>query len=280
MFTEMDRHKHTEAWNLFLNPKWWDRMQCVGTGSQDRSLGSCGQHGNQSRAHYAVFFCFSLCSEGPSWVLKLLQRVVLMNQSCLKVVQREVCNIAWYHVYIRKEVMSRVHLQGEQDVRARCSAILQPVALSSKQRRQHPLRMVFMRLGPVERQNRCSGPKKTTSRKFQSTWVHQNVTLGPESLCWHLPQTRKPVSTNSGTKMGQGPLGHQLSCGQTCPILRCLPYGDSYPKVISSPCLTLSLLDRIGHNLLADAGQQEHWRHEQGKMRTPSHTGSDMDHIT
>ena len=77
---------------------------------------------------------------------------------------------------------------------------------------------------------------------FQNTWVHQNVALGPGSPCWHLPQIRKRVSINSGTKMGQGPLGHQLSCGQTSPILRCLPYADSHPKVISSPCLTFSLV--------------------------------------
>lgn len=116
------------------------------------------------------------------------------------------------------------------------------MVLSSEQRRQHPLRMVFMKLGPMGRQNHCSGPKKTTSRKFQNTWVHQNVALGPGSPCWHLPQIRKRVSINSGTKMGQGPLGHQLSCGQTSPILRCLPYADSHPKVISSPCLTFSLV--------------------------------------
>lgn len=58
-----------------------------------------------------------------------------MNQSCLKVVQWEIFKIAWYHVYLRGEVRSRVYLQGEQDVRARCSAILQPVVLSSEQRR-------------------------------------------------------------------------------------------------------------------------------------------------
>lgn len=43
---------------------------------------------------------------------------------------------------------------------------------------------------------------------------------------------------------------------------------------------SLSLSYRTEHSLLPVAGQQEHWRHEQGKMRTPPHTRSDMDHIT
>lgn len=60
----MGRHKHTEAWDLFLDAEQRDKMQCLGTGSQDRPQAALASMVT-NKAHQEFFSALAYVGKVP-----------------------------------------------------------------------------------------------------------------------------------------------------------------------------------------------------------------------